>query len=84
MEMVDFNHWKGAQIGDMIASNVNEQQMLQVIHYLKPEFGKDGNQFYYLYGKDLQEGIAGFGDTAFQAMQKFCTAFYTEKAKTSK
>lgn len=28
---------------------------------------KDGNQWCFLYGKNLQDGIAGFGDTIFDA-----------------
>ena len=28
---------------------------------------KDGNQWCFLYGENLQEGIAGFGDTIFDA-----------------
>ena len=32
---------------------------------------RDGNQFCYLYGANLQEGVAGFGDTPELAMLDF-------------
>lgn len=32
---------------------------------------KDGNQWCVLYGANLQEGIAGFGDTPISAMRAF-------------
>jgi hypothetical protein len=37
----------------------------------KPSLSIDGNQWCALYGKNLQEGIAGFGDTPEQAMDNF-------------
>lgn len=37
----------------------------------KPELQKDGNQWCALLGKDLQVGVAGFGDTPYQAMGEF-------------
>ena len=46
---------------------------------LKPQ--KDGNQFSFLYGDNLQEGIAGFGKTVYKAMLDFNKNFYREKAK---
>lgn len=35
---------------------------------------KDGNQWCFLYGKDIQSGICGFGDT----IEKAADAFYQE------
>ena len=32
---------------------------------------KDGNQWYFLLGEDLQSGVAGFGDTPYAAMIDF-------------
>ncbi len=32
---------------------------------------KDGHQWCYLFGKDLQSGVAGFGDTPHKAMLDF-------------
>jgi hypothetical protein len=42
---------------------------------------KDGNQWGFLYGKDLQSGVAGFGDTVRLAMCDFNQNFYNEKIK---
>ncbi len=41
---------------------------------------KDGNQWCWLYGDNLQDGIAGFGDTPEQAGVNFDRAWKTEKA----
>jgi len=41
---------------------------------LKPQ--KDGNQWCYLYGDNLQEGIAGFGDSIYDAMIDFYKEFH--------
>lgn len=38
---------------------------------LKPKLYPDGNQWCALYGKNLQGGVAGFGDTPAQAMIQF-------------
>ena len=38
---------------------------------IRPRVFVDGNQFCALYGEDLQEGIAGFGDTEEEALAEF-------------
>lgn len=78
---IDFDHFRGSQIADEIQNNLAEQRMLTIIDLLKPTFSKDGNQFCYLYGENLQVGIAGFGSTVYEAMSDFCKAFYNDKAK---
>lgn len=40
---------------------------------------KDGNQWCVLYGASLHDGIAGFGNTPWEAMQAFHTAMLSEK-----
>jgi hypothetical protein len=77
---IDFEHYKGDMIGNEMLNNLDLERRLGIIRNLAPRFGKDGNQFYYLYGENLQEGIAGFGDTAHDAMDNFIKAFYNEKA----
>lgn len=42
---------------------------------LKPDVKKDGNQWCVLYGSDLQEGIAGFGNTPYLAILDFNSQF---------
>lgn len=41
---------------------------------LKPKLSKDGNAWCALYGENLQEGVAGFGDTPALALMAFETA----------
>jgi hypothetical protein len=52
------------------------KQDLAIVESLKPTITKDGNQWCVLYGADLQEGIAGFGNTPYQAILDFNTAFH--------
>lgn len=53
----------------------NKQDYI-LIEALKPTITKDGNQWCCLYGANLQEGIAGFGDTPHLAMLDFNKAFH--------
>lgn len=77
---IDFDHWKGAQIGDDIQINLAEHRKLQIIEALKPKLTKDGNQFCFLYGELPNDCVVGFGDTASAAMDDFCNNFWMEKA----
>jgi hypothetical protein len=45
-----------------------EREELCLFSTLKPKLSKDGNQWCVLYGENLQEGIAGFGDTPRKAI----------------
>lgn len=42
---------------------------------------KDGNQWCYLYGDNIQDGIAGFGETIFKAAWDFYTNIKIEEIK---
>lgn len=42
---------------------------------------KDGNQWCFLYGNNIQDGICGFGRTVFDAAWDFYTNIKTEKAR---
>lgn len=53
---------------------------LNIVHNLGLMPFKDGNQFCFLYGENLQTGIAGFGDTVYLAMLDFNHKFVAEKA----
>lgn len=44
---------------------------------LKPKVSIDGNQWCVLYGENLQDGIAGFGDTLYLAILDFNKSFST-------
>ena len=41
---IDFDHWKGSQIGDEISNQLDLEKRLSIISALKPTFSKDGNQ----------------------------------------
>jgi hypothetical protein len=47
----------------------------------KPNISKDGNQWCVLYGKDLHDGVCGFGDTPQEAMDNFDTNWDTKENK---
>lgn len=51
---------------------------------LKPKFGVDGNQYYVLLGEDLQDGVAGFGDTLYSAILDFNKQFHKRLPNTNK
>ena len=44
---------------------------------LRPRLFIDGNMWCALYGKNLQDGVAGFGETPALAMQDFDKSFIT-------
>ena len=47
---------------------------------LKPSIQPDGNHWCVLYGANLQEGVAGFGDTPDKAARAFDVAWNTARA----
>ena len=47
---------------------------------LRPKLFIDGDQWCALYGENIQDGIAGFGDTAAKAMRDFDTSFTNRRA----
>lgn len=42
---------------------------------------KDGNQWCFLYGENIQEGVCGFGDTIYKAAWEFYTNVKIEEAR---
>lgn len=46
-------------------------EMWQCIQALGVKPFKDGNQWCFLYGENIQEGIVGFGDTIYEAAYDF-------------
>ena len=47
----------------------------------RPEVSLDGDKYCVLYGRDLMEGCAGFGDTLDQAMRDFDENWIKQKAR---
>lgn len=77
---IDFDHWKGAQIGDDIQQQIMFERTLSIMKTFNPTFSKDGNQYCFLYGELPNDCVVGFGDTAFLAMIDFVKNFDSEKA----
>lgn len=61
-----------------------EENELNLFSMLKPNLMRDGNQWCALYGKDLQEGIAGFGDSPHLAIMDFNSQWYKSIDKKGK
>lgn len=55
-----------------------ERQEYQKFEMLRPKVSIDGNKWCVLYGENLQDGVAGFGDTLYLAILDFNTAFQTK------
>jgi hypothetical protein len=49
----------------------------KLFQMLKPKLYKDGNQWCVLLGKNIQEGVCGFGDSPYLAILAFNKAMTT-------
>lgn len=56
---------------EMQYNSLVQQAEYNLVSLLKPKIYKDGNQWCVLYGENLQDGIAGFGDTPYLAILDF-------------
>jgi hypothetical protein len=61
--------------------DLEEKRMVALISVLGPKLSKDGNMWCFLYGEDLQSGVAGFGETPYSAMVDFDRNFRQENIK---
>lgn len=77
---IDFDHYRGSEIADEILVTLQEQRQLEIINKLNPTLGKEGNEFWYLYGSNPTEGVTGFGETVELAVIDFCKNYRTHKA----
>lgn len=50
---------------------------------MRPALSRDGNQFCALYGDDLQNGVAGFGNTPDEAMRAFDLEWFKPRTTQS-
>lgn len=81
---IDFDTHQGNVIADMEISILSEQQNINLIQMLKPEFSKDGDRFCFTYPSQMglpNNCIQGFGETAAKAALDFSNNWYSEKAK---
>lgn len=72
-------------VGQPIAteqSNADIRSYWVVVLGLKPV--KDGDQYCFLWGENLQTGVVGFGPSPIEAMQRFQEAMYQSLKECSK
>jgi len=72
MELTHYDY-EAASIRSQTAQEENEFKLFAM---LKPSTQIDGNQWCVLYGKDLQVGIAGFGNSLHLAIMDFNSQWY--------
>ena len=61
-------HW-AEMAGQVAIETVRQYERPSVLY--KPKISLDGNQWCALYGENLQEGVAGFGNSPADAMWDF-------------
>ena len=66
----------GQQISSVVEGIGYEQCRPSTI--MRPKLSIDGNQWCALYGDNLQDGVAGFGDSPAKAMQDFDNSWHKE------
>ena len=83
--MTESEYWYAKINQDKINSDLQQQEIivvlvqnsqLNLVVTLKPTLLKDGNQWCYLLGEDLMNGVAGFGNTPFKAAINFSENYY--------
>lgn len=77
--MLDANLSHYAQMASASAQEAASEAMRPSVLY-RPSMGLDGTLWCALYGDDLMNGVAGFGDTPAKAMSDFDAAWW--KAQT--
>ena len=60
---------------------VVEAAEYNLVSLLRPSISIDGNQWCVLYGEDLQNGVAGFGDTPYLAVLAFNKEWHRSLAR---
>lgn len=60
---------------ESIMATLAMNQTLALFASLKPVLAKDGDKWCCMLGNDLQSGISGFGETPYEAILMFNTAF---------
>lgn len=73
-EAVLNNQWNAAQ-----EANITEQARRAPHVLMRPSVVPDGTMWCALYGENIQEGVAGFGETPEKAMEAFDSAWQNER-----
>ena len=86
MQLPEHLHARANELLTMEQEGADRRRDWVVVLGLKPVL--DGNMWRFLWGDDLQSGVAGFGETVYAAMMDFDRAMYrkanamlTERAK---
>jgi len=89
---MDHDYWQHRSCVDTTYAQIQHQQSMdslvmeteyKLFQMLKPSIQRDGNQWCVLYGENLQEGIAGFGDSPYLAVLDFNKAWNTSLSKST-
>ena len=68
--------WEDAAIQNKLAIETwTAEQLSRPSYMLRPRLSIDGNQWCALYGENLQDGVAGFGDSPEDAYTAFDDAW---------
>lgn len=62
-------------IADLAIQNLDTEREYKLFSMLRPSITIDGNQWCVLYGENLQDGVAGFGDSPHDAVMAFNQAW---------
>jgi hypothetical protein len=60
---------------------INEEERMRPCVIWKPRLSIDGNKWCAIHGDNLQDGVAGFGDSPAEAMVEFDKAWNAKLAK---
>jgi hypothetical protein len=66
-----------------LAASAIADGLASYISMLRPALSIDGNKWCALYGENLQDGVAGFGDSPSEALQDFNAAMYRKLENSS-
>ncbi len=78
----EYQYWATMQYNaDEQQESLKESRKQQLARNLNAVLSKDGNQFCWLIGENLQEGIAGFGDTVALALDDLYEQFHNFSVK---
>lgn len=86
MEVATHNQQYQNAIQDSYAADARHQAALEMkrpFMLLRPRMFPDGDQWCALYGENLQEGVAGFGETPDKAAVAFDLAWLNDKLNGS-
>ena len=76
-ELMEGQYW------DTMQHNADLAQRYELANKLGAMLSVDGNQYCWLIGEDLMQGVAGFGDTAAEALKDLWMNFHNMKARST-